>query len=68
LKDTIQCEDYEEEGFIAISAFKESFETMEIELDQDVLDYLLYVVYSRSESIEKMKYQILFDLIDGKMV
>ena len=51
-----------------MSAFTEAFETLEIDLEQDLLDYLLYVIYSKSESIEKMKYQTLFDLIEGKLL
>lgn len=51
-----------------MSAFKEAFETLEIDIDKEVLDYLMYVIYSKSESIEKMKYQTLFDLIEGKLL
>jgi hypothetical protein len=32
------------------------------------MDYMMYVVYQKSESIEKMKYSYLFDLIDGKLL
>jgi hypothetical protein len=52
----LQCEDYDEEGTIPLSAFKEAFETLELEIDKDIYDYLMYVIYSKSESIEKMKY------------
>jgi hypothetical protein len=68
VRETLQCEDYEDEGVIPLTAFVEAFETLDISLDKDVLDYLLYVVYTKSESIEKMKYQTLFDLIEGKLV
>ena len=61
-------EDYEEEGMIDIVALKECFVTLDIDLDNVLMDYLLYVIYSKSESTDKMKYQILFDLIDGKLV
>jgi len=33
----------------------------------ELLEYLMFVVYQRSESIEKMKYGAIFDLIDGKI-
>jgi len=68
LRDTLQCEDYDEEGVVPLTAFQETFETLEINLDKEVLDYLMWVIYSKSESIEKMKYQVLFDLIEGKLV
>ena len=66
LKETIQLEDYEEEGVITVAALKESFETMDIDLDDELMDYVLFVIYAKSESLEKLKYQALFDLLDGK--
>lgn len=68
LKDSFQLEDYEEEGFITLSYLKEVFETLDLKLDLELLDYILYLIFSRSDSISKMKYPILFDLIDGKLV
>lgn len=56
LKDTIQLEDYEEEGIIELGALKECFTTLDIDIDGALMDYLLYVVYSKSESADKMKY------------
>jgi hypothetical protein len=47
---------------------KEAFVTLDIDLDDELLDYILYVVYSKSVSTEKMRYEILFDLIEGKIV
>jgi len=38
-------EDYEEEGIITLPALKEAFETLDIELEDDLLDYILYVIY-----------------------
>lgn len=67
LKETIKLEDYEEEGIITVAALKEAFETMDIDLDDDMLDYILYVMYQKSESLSKLKYQPLFDLMDGKL-
>jgi hypothetical protein len=37
----LQLEDYEEEGFINIGAFKEAFVTLDIKLDDELLDYIL---------------------------
>lgn len=50
-----------------LSAFKEAFDTLDIEIDDELYDYLIYVIYQRSESIEKMKFSVLFDLIEGKL-
>ena len=51
-----------------MSAFEEAFETLELEMEEDLFNYLMYVIYSKSESIDKMKYQTLFDLIEGKLL
>ena len=67
LKDTLQLEDYEEEGVVPLGAIKEAFVTLDIELEEDLMDYLLYVIYSKSETIERMNYNALFDLLDGKL-
>ena len=67
LKETIQLEDYEEEGYITSAALKECFVTLDIDIDEDLMDYVLFIVYSKSESLDKLKYQALFDLIDGKL-
>jgi hypothetical protein len=56
LKDTLQLEDYEDDGTVPVSAFKEAFDTLDIKLDKDTYDYLVYAVYQRSESLEKMNY------------
>ncbi len=68
LKETIQLEDYEEEGIINVNALKESFETLGIDIDDDLMDYIIFVLYQRSESLDKLKYEVLFDLLDGKIV
>jgi len=67
LKDTLQLEDYEDDGTVPISAFQEAFSTLDLEIAPELLEYLMFVVYQRSESIEKMKYGAIFDLIDGKI-
>ena len=69
LKETLELEDYEEEGAIPVGAFKEAFTTLELfQEDLELLDFVLYVVYQKSESIDKMRYSVLFELIDhGKV-
>ena len=32
-----------------------------------MLDFLLYVVYSKSESLEQLRYGALFDLMEGRL-
>jgi hypothetical protein len=46
LKETLELEDYEEEGAITVGAFKEAFNTLELfQDDLELLDFVLYVVY-----------------------
>ena len=62
-------EDYEEDGSIPVSSFRDAFTTLELfSNDPDLLDFVLYIVYQKSESIDKMRYAVLFELIDhGKV-
>ena len=50
---------------------KESFQTLDIteltDEPSELLDFILYIVYQKSESLEKMRYGVLFDLLDGKL-
>lgn len=68
LRETFSLEDYEEEGVVSIGAIKEAFTTLDIQIEQDLLDYIIYVIYQKSESSSKMKYGSLIDLIEGKLV
>lgn len=71
LKETVELEDYDEEGAIPLSALKESFATLDIheltDEPSDLLDFILYILYQKSESLEKIRYSVLFELIDGKL-
>ena len=67
----MELEDYDEEGAIPLSALKESFATLDIheltDEPSELLDFILYVLYQKSESLEKIRYSVLFELIDGKL-
>jgi hypothetical protein len=45
LKDTIQLEDYEDEGILPITVIKEAFVTLDLDIDEDLLDYMMLIVY-----------------------
>jgi Ca2+-binding EF-hand superfamily protein len=67
LKETLQLEDYEEEGLITLSGFKEAFQALGIDDDAELLDYLVFVVYARSdENLEQLRYGVLFELLGKK--
>lgn len=41
---------------------------MDVTLDKDTYDYLIYAIYQRSESLEKMNYLVLLDMVEGRVV
>ena len=48
-----------------ISSILEAFSTLELDLPKEVEEFILYSIYLKSESIEKMKYGVLLDMIEG---
>ena len=36
-------------------------------MEEELVDFIFFVVYQKSESVEKLRYSVLFDLIDGKL-
>jgi hypothetical protein len=65
VKETLQLEDYEEEGFVTAEAFRESLAGLD-EFDSDMLDFLLYLVYTKSPSADRLRYPALFELFNDK--
>ena len=45
MKETIQLEDYEEEGVVTFAALKDAFQTLEIDVSEELLDYILFIMY-----------------------
>lgn len=45
MKETLELEDYEEEGAIPASAIRESFSNLEIDIDDELLNFIFYVIY-----------------------
>ena len=54
LIEALRCEDYEEEGLLELSQLHEAISTVNEELEQPVLDYMLYYVLVRSQNAERM--------------
>ena len=50
-----------------MGALKEAFTTLDIDIDPELWEYLLFVVYSKSESLDKMRYSALFEILDGRV-
>ena len=54
LIEALRCEDYEEEGLLEMSQFKEAILTINEDIDTIILEYMIYFVLVRSESHEKL--------------
>ena len=66
IKESLQLEDYEEEGFLSRDLFIENLKTLELNLTKDQLDFLVFAMYLKSESLSKLKYGFFSDMLDGK--
>lgn len=67
VKETLQLEDYEEEGVLTWESIKEALNGLEIDgLDDELMDYILLIMYTKSESLSKLNYRLLFDALDNE--
>jgi hypothetical protein len=51
---------------LPIGTIKECFVSLELEIDEELMDYLMFLIYQKSESVSKMNYNYLFEIIEGK--
>jgi len=67
LKETLSIEDYDDLGYLPLDAFKDAINSLDMkDLTPTMIDYLVFYVFSRSESIEKLKYNVIFEILEGK--
>lgn len=64
LEETIKLDDDMNTGFVTYEGIKESFEIMDLELEPDLEEYILYYIFKHSTSVEKLKYMSLIELLD----
>lgn len=64
LEETIKLDDDEGTGLVSLEGLKESFEVMDLTIDPKLEEFIMYFIFKQSESIHKMKYMILIDLLD----
>jgi hypothetical protein len=62
--DNLQCEDYEEEGILDLVQLREAISSFDEDLEETLLDYILYYVFIRSASPDRMEYSVLIKLIN----
>ena len=68
LVESLKCEDYEEQGLLELSQLQEAIVTVNEDLEQNTIDYMLYYVLMRSETPQRMQYKHLIELLDSLMV
>ena len=56
--------DFETQGIIKLEEVKYAIHTCDEDVDPKVLDYMIYYVFTRSKSAERMEYNTLIQLID----
>ena len=64
LIDALQCEDYNEEGLLELTQLYESISSVNEDLEGNVLDYMLYYVFVRSQAPDRMDYKVLIEMLD----
>jgi hypothetical protein len=69
LKDALECEDLDSTGFIQANTLKGCFHAMDINLDSDLIDYLIYLS-GTTEKIGKtnhlwLEYSKISDFVEG---
>ena len=68
LSEALQCEDYEQEGILDLTQLQEAILSVDDDLDDHLLDYMLYYVYARNEHAVKFEYKVLLSLLDEEVV
>ena len=49
---------------MALDGIQDSFEVLELELSEEELDFIYYIIFKESENTEKMKYGVLLTMLD----
>ncbi len=66
LEEAVKLEDYDEVGHIPLSAMKEAFSMLDVDVSDELQDFIYYIVYCKSDSSQQLKYKVLFDLVQGR--
>lgn len=64
LAEALAVEDYQESGYTELTAVKEAITSVCDDVDIQLLDWLLWYVYSKSEGLDRMEYRCLVRLLD----
>jgi hypothetical protein len=61
--EVLKAEDYEGEGILDLVQLKEAIIAFDEEVEDDLMDYILYFVFARSQSPDRMEYSVLIKLL-----
>ena len=64
LEETIKLDDDMNSGFVTLEGLKESFEIMELEIDEKLEEFIFFYIFCSSSSCQYMKYGVLIELLD----
>ena len=60
-------EDISNEGFIDLQSLKAAINGEYDNIDDQLMDYLLYCVFIRSESADKMQYKFIMNMLEESL-
>ena len=64
LRDALSSEDYEDTGIIDLSQCREAIASVLEDIDDHLMDWMLYYIYARSEHVDRMEYKVLISMIE----
>lgn len=67
LKDALSAEDYENSGLCDHIQIREAIQSVHEDVDNQLLDWMVFYVFNQSESVEKMKYRVLTQLLEEEL-
>lgn len=66
LDETIKLDDEDNTGNVSLEGILETFEIMELEFEDRLLQYIIFLMFKNAKDIDHLKYKPLFDVIDEK--
>jgi len=64
LNDALACEDYEDTGILELTQVREAITSVYEDIDDHLMDWMLYYIYSRSDHVDKMEYKLLVEMLN----
>ena len=68
LEETVRIDDEADTGFVSMENMRENFEVLDLNLEEDLMEFVFYWIYQKSENAEKLKYSVLFTLLEEEII